>query len=263
MIKVAIGIPVYGKQDHTWWGPLVYQASQLYKDGIDLTTIHITASMMTDVNRNAIVDDFLKTDAEYLRWLDADNIDKKGSLRRLIDTQKSLVTGVYTRRNDDGNNIAYFETEDRQYREVKGYTPGEIFPIQAAGMGGCLVHRSVFEDIQKHFVPLDLGIGGMATVNMDDVEGDIMDSATSDDDNKVVDGQYRIRVRQPKEKKRFPFFMLAHGRTEDYGFFEMARLSGHQLWLDTGVEIGHLGTKVYTPADVRERELTEMRLEDV
>jgi len=261
MINVAIGIPVYGLQSHTWWGPLVYQASQLHKDGIELSTLHITASMMTYVNRNAIVDDFLQTDADYLKWLDADNIDKVGSLRRLLDTQKTLVTGIYTRRNEDGNNIAYFSTDDGEYREVKGYTPGEIFPIEAAGMGGCLVHRSVFEDIQKNFVALDLTIGGMVTVHMDDIEGDILDSAIADDDNKVVDGQYRIRVRQPKKKKRFPFFMLAHGRTEDYGFFEMARRSGHKLWLDTGVEVGHLGEKVYTPADVRERELQELRLQ--
>lgn len=260
MDRVSFGIPAYGKQSKDWWGPLVRQAAELYKQNIELVDLHIVSSMMTDVARNHIVEDFLKTDAEWLRWLDADNVDKLGSVRRLLDTQKTLVTGIYTKRNESGDMVAYFATGEGEYEPVNGYTPGEIFPIDSAGMGGCLVHRSVFEDIQRNYFMLDMSIGGVITVHKDDMQGDVFDDAITDYDNQLIGGLYHLRLRQPRKKKPFPFFMLGFGRTEDYGFFEMAARSGHKLWLDTGVEVGHIGEKVYTPADARERDLQKLRL---
>jgi hypothetical protein len=53
----------------------------------------------------------------------------------------------------------------------------------------------------------------------------------------------------PRRKKPFAFFILKDGRTEDMGFFEIAKRAGHQLWCDTGVEVGHVGEKVYYPRD--------------
>jgi hypothetical protein len=261
MDRVSIGIPVYGSQSKDWWGPFVKQAAELYKQNIELVELHIASSMMTDVNRNHIVDDFLKTDSEWLRWLDADNVDKLGSTRRLLDTRKSLVSGVYVKRIEKGGNVAYFKTDDgASYKEVVGYTPGEIFPVDAAGLGGCLVHRRVFEDIKRDHFMFNIDGGGIVTVHKDDIEGDVFDGATDEHDGKLIDGVLRLRLNQSKGSRPFAFYVLGFGRTEDYGFFEMAKRSGHQLWLDTGVEIGHLGEKIYTPADIREKELQELRM---
>ncbi len=259
MDKVSIGVPAYGSQSKDWWGPLIRQAAELHKQDIELVDLHVISSMMTDVSRNHIVDNFLKGGAEWLRWLDTDNVDKLGSIRRLLDTRKTLVTGIYTKRNDSGEAIAYFATPDGEYAPVSGYTPGEIFPIAAAGMGGCLMHRSVFEDIQKNYRMFDLAGGGIVTVHKDDLEGDVFDDAQTNYDGKAVDGLLHLRLRQPRRKKPFAFFMLGFGRTEDYGFFECAARSGHQLWLDTGVELGHIGEKTYTPAEFRKWEVKELQ----
>jgi hypothetical protein len=258
MIRVAYGIPAYGRQSKDWWGPLVKQAAELHKDGIELVDLHVTASMMTDQARNHIVDDFLKSDAEWLRWLDADNTDKVGHVRRLLDTQKTLVSGIYTKRNETGDPIAYFATEEG-YQHIGSYTPGEIIPIEAAGMGGCLVHRSVFEDIQANYRMFNLIGGGVVTIHKDDILGDVFDGDAADTDGKVVAGALHLRLRQTKIKRPFAFFMLQFGRTEDYGFFEMAARSGHKLWLDTSVELGHIGEKTYTPAEVRKWEVKELQ----
>jgi hypothetical protein len=259
MDRVSLGIPVYGSQSKDWWGPLVRQAAELHRQDIELVDLHVVGSMMTDVNRNHIVDDFLKGSAEWLRWLDADNVDKLGSIRRLLDTRKTLVSGIYTKRDDSGDAVAYFATPGGQYQTVSGYTPGEIFPVDAAGLGGCLVHRSVFEDIQRNYFMFDMIGGGVITIHKDDIQGDVFDDALSSSDGKLIDGVLHLRLRQPQQKKPFAFFMLGFGRTEDYGFFEMAARSGHRLWLDTGVELGHLGEKVYTPAEVRQWEVKELQ----
>jgi hypothetical protein len=260
MDRVSLGIPAYGAQSKDWWGPLVRQAAELHQQNIELANLHIVSGMMTDVARNHIVEEFLQSNAEWLRWLDADNVDKLGSIRRLLDTHKSLVTGIYTKRNDSGDLVAYFATGEGEYEPVSGYVPGEIFPIDSAGMGGCLVHRTVFEDIQRNYFLFDMTIGGIIAVHKNDIQGDVFDSALTKNDNKVLDGVFHLRLRQPTKKKPFPFFMLGFGRTEDYGFFEMAARSGHKLWLDSGVEIGHLGEKVYLPADAREKNVVNMRL---
>lgn len=257
--KVSIGIPAYGRQSKDWWGPLVRQAAEFHKQDIELVDLLVIGSMMTDVSRNHIVDDFLKSKAEWLRWLDADNVDMIGSLRRLLDTRKTLVTGVYTKRNESGEPIAYFATPEGEYETVSGYTPGEIFPIDAAGLGGCLVHRQVFEDIQASYRMFNLAGGGVVTVHRDDLQGDVFDDASLPIDGQVLDGVLQLRLRQPKRKHPFAFFMLQFGRTEDYGFFEMAKRAGHQLWLDTGVEIGHIGEKTYKPADARKVEVQELQ----
>jgi hypothetical protein len=39
----------------------------------------------------------------------------------------------------------------------------------------------------------------------------------------------------------------------------MAARSGHRLWLDTSVELGHIGEKTYTPAEVRKWEVKELQ----
>lgn len=260
MDRVSLGIPAYGSQSKDWWGPLVKQVAEFHAQNIQLTDLHIVSSMMTDVARNHIVEEFLKSNAEWLRWLDADNVDKLGSIRRLLDTHKSLVTGIYTKRNDSGDLVAYFSIGEGEYTPVThGYTPGEIFPIDSAGMGGCLVHRRVFEDIQRNYFLFDMSIGGIIAIHKDDIQGDVFDDALTNYDNKVIEGLYHLRLRQPHKKKPFPFFMLGFGRTEDYGFFEMAARCGHKLWLDTGVEIGHIGEKVYVPAEARQREVAALQ----
>ena len=258
--RVSIGIPAYGQQDKDFWGPLVKQAAELHKQDIELVDLLVMGSMMTDVSRNYIVKDFLETNSEWLQWIDADNIHKIGSIRRLLDTKKTLVTGVYTKRNDKGDIVAYFATGEGEYEPVQGFTSGEIFPVDSAGMGACLVHRSVFEDIKRNYSLFDMTIGGVIAVHNLDITGDVFDDTLNPTDNRVTDGQFRIRLRQPTKQKAFPFFMLGFGRTEDYGFYEMAARSGHKLWLDTSVEIGHLGTKVFGMDNVRKDNVEHLLL---
>ena len=100
MERVSLGIPAYGSQLPSWWAPLLAQIGGLYQYDIEIVRVHAATGMMTDVSRNTIVDQFLKTNVEWLRWLDADNVDKVGSLRRLLDTRKTLVTGLYTKRDE-------------------------------------------------------------------------------------------------------------------------------------------------------------------
>ena len=252
MIKVAFGIPAYGAQGKSWWGPLVESVSVLHAQGIELVSIPPFESMMVDVSRNHIVDSFLKSDAEWLKWIDADNVEMAGNLRRLLDTQKKLVTGVYVKRSmDKPEPLVYLRNEFGGYDIFERFTPGEILPIDAAGMGACLVHRSVFEDIKNNYRMLDLDGGGIRIFHKDDIIGDVFDHTVDENDGKVINGVHHQRVRLNSTEKVFSYFILGDGRTEDYGFFECAKRSGHQLWADTAVEAGHIGEYIHKPKDWR------------
>lgn len=250
--KVCYGIPSYGGQEGSWWAPQIQSAALLHRDGIELRGVLRMSTMMVDVSRNHIVDMFMQSDAEWLKWIDADNVEQPGSLKRLLNCQKTIVSGVYVKRNEEKPEpIVYTRNEWGRYDLLENWTPGEILPLDAAGMGACLVHRSVFEDIQKNYRMLDLATGGIRLFHKDDIVGDIFDETIDENDGKVINGVHQQRVRIPNQDKVFSYFILGDGRTEDYGFFECAKRSGHQLWIDTAVEAGHIGETIHEPKDWR------------
>jgi len=251
--KVFIGIPTYGTQPKSFWLPLASEVARLYKQDIEVVRIMAVDSMMTDVNRNQLVYEFMKSGADWLKWIDADNVDRIYTIRRLLDTQKSLVTGVYVKREKDPSPVVMQKNKEGEYLTLGSYTAGEIIPVASAGLGGLLVHRQVFEDIQKNYRMMDLWPGGgVEVIHKDDILGNVDDAAIDPQDGKVVDGVQHRRLRLPKKDKPFPFFMLKDGRTEDLYFFELTARSGHQLWCDTGAEIGHIGEHIWMPRERKE-----------
>lgn len=165
-----------------------------------------------------------------------------------------MVTGMYVKRSEENPEpLLYQKTNDGRYKVLDNYRVGEILPIDASGMGGCLMHRSVLEDIERDYRVLMRPLGALTTVHKDDIVGSILDDDNADTDNKVIDGVLHTRLRMPLPDTIFPFFMLGDGRSEDYGFFERAAKVGHTLYADTSVEIGHITDKVMKPSDWRKK----------
>lgn len=247
--KVCIGIPAYGAQPPNWWQPLVQAAYQMPGVGIELVGPFDASSMMVDRNRNEIAHKFLETDADWLFWMDADNPMVIGALPRLLDTGHRLVTGIYIGRSGTPKPIAYLRREDGTYESVRNWRRGEIVPVDSAGLGCCLTHRSVYEEYSRNYVALQRESGGIVSVHVEDIVGDIFDNTQDSDDEKVIDGVWMRRLHYPKKKTNVPFFALEYGRTEDMFFFENVKRLGFQLWLDTSVEVSHLTTAKRTPQE--------------
>jgi len=253
--KVAFGIPTYGNQHPTWWVPFIRQVGLLHTYDIEFIDVFQHGTMRTDGNRNRIARQFLESEAEWLYWVDADNVNPIASIRRLLDTAgdtRTIVSGIYYTKEKNPIPVVYVHAANGRYRPLTQWERGEIIRVDAAGMNCCLMHRSVLEDIDKNYVSLRIGIGGDIAVHRDDIEGDTFQEAGDLTDNKVIDGQFRFRVFTPTEQVHVPFFELRFGRTEDMNFFEKAQRVGHQLWLDTSVECGHLKEMQVDGKDYRE-----------
>lgn len=252
---ISVGLPFYGLFSGEWTGQTLQFIAQLAQTQ-ELVEIIPMGAMSADHNRNAIVNDFLKSRAEWLFWIDSDTLVPAGAPDRMLAHGRTLVSGLYYGKYGAHPPIAYtiyngaFTPIDKQILWEKG----EILNVDAVGMGCMLTHRSVFEDILKNYEVFQIPGGGIVPVHKSDLLGAVKDDDKHEHDGKVYRGQLRLRIRKPTlEGLRFPFFMVEHIRTEDMFFFDLARRVGHRPVLDTSIECGHLRFDAFTGANYREQ----------
>jgi len=233
----------------------------LYKDGIEFDQIYHSGVSNTDINRNNVVHDFLeKKTSEWLWWIDADNPPPIGALHRLLSLNLPAVSGVYYSGQPEGEMgmIAYIRNQQGAYNSVarlRDFEKGELLQVDAVGMGCFLTHRSVYEDIESQYEMYQRYSGGLLAVKKENVIGEKPDmDAPLEHENalKVVDKMlFEPIVQVTHANPKFPFFMCQFGRTEDMHFCELVRGSGHEIWLDTSVEVPHVKDLPITGAHYR------------
>jgi hypothetical protein len=252
---VVIGIPYYGPQEAVFWSSLAMLISVLPLQDIDFYGLVTIGAMSTDYNRNQIVDGFLKLPAEWLFWIDSDMEIPKGAIRRLLDMGKTLASGIYYGKGEPHPAIAYHRTPDGAYAPIdkrSTWRRGEIIPVDAAGMGCMLTHRSVYEDIRATHRIVQRANGGRMVLHKDDIHGDLTNGKAHPYARKVHKGVYYEPVCETSvDSSVFPYFGTELTKTEDLWFFELAARAGHKPWLDTSVECGHISSIPFTGSDYR------------
>jgi len=176
-------------------------------------------------SRNILAQKFLETDAKWLLMLDDDiipSIGRPGWLRswvpstqslpdlplqrhvihRLVGSGKTLIGGAYFGRQENG---ALMCSDLSLTPRAKAYEDANA-PVDWVATGCMLVHRTVFEDIQKKFPELSPKKSGDA----------------------------------------FDFFHpMSSKEGEDVSFCKRAKQAGHQPHIDLGLPVYHVGYKVY------------------
>lgn len=100
-------------------------------------------------NRNRLTVTFLKSECDWILYLDDDQILLPGTIDRLIAHGKDVVSGVYLCRDYPFLPLVFGrENEDGKvgFRECKADETG-LIPIVSAGAGCLLVHRRVIETL--------------------------------------------------------------------------------------------------------------------
>jgi hypothetical protein len=254
---IDIGCANYGNVSPKWAGMLGNLMTSLPANNINFQRFFCANSMLADGNRNTAVQHFLDGTSDYLFFLDTDNVVTANDVERLLNTEKSLVSALYYTRERDPHPVAFTKSlEENAYTNIAGWTPGEILPVEQAGLGACLIRRDVFTDIRNTFVPFEFPGGGVLPIHKDNIAGEVrqakiglvptegsMPTYEYDPAKKtsarVSDGELHITVSTLRKGRSWPFFVTQYYRTEDMYFFEMAKEAGHQLWVDTGVEVKH------------------------
>lgn len=209
--KVSIAIPVADTVAAVTLQSMLALTAYASSNGIQVADIGVTHRVMVDDARNSLTETFLKSDTEWLLWLDSDMTFPKETLVELFkvaeEKNSKMVTGIYYQRKncylpvlwsrgDQTEHVGLSGLENRR-AETNKYVGAFCFPnpnktepfkVHAAGFGCVLVHRSVFEVLDR------------------------------------------------------PWFKFLPGVcSEDFYFFVNAKEAGFDLWATPNLELGHIG----------------------
>lgn len=181
-------------------------------------------------SRNKLACRFLASKSEWSLWLDDDVIAPIGRpewfkymagapkdyddalagehvVHRLMSHNKKIVGGLYFGRQKTGVPMFYEGLAVREvHLQARDDKRRELLETNWIGTGCLLVHRSVFEDIQKKFP-----------------------------ERQMLDPQIIRNVGE------WDFFRKETGGGEDVAFCHLAQAAGHKVYVDLGLRCAHVG----------------------
>ena len=208
-----VAIPAYdGKLNIKSAFALARLAQMTSSYGMKLYLSHLSGCSLITKARNALVADFLKTDADALLFVDSDVVVDPESILRLyaLSIGKDITAGIYPRRGADRKFFLDMATDENN-RLL--FDQNGLMQIKRIGTGFMMIQRHVIEGmIAKH--------PEWAYYNNVD---DRTDYALFD--FVLRDGEY-------------------YG--EDYAFCDRAQADGYSIYLDPTISLPHVGTEEFT-----------------
>lgn len=222
-------------------------------------------------SRNSIADQFLASKLEWMLTIDDDMIIPFGNSRwfqaftgfkfeekflawnaldRLMSHDKTLVGALYFGRHEGGKGVyneAGANPTENDYAKRGPYDLAK--PTRWVGTGCMLIHRSVFEDIEKRFPRLARTSNGAGGNWFTSTEATLVDGLTRIRDSvqgkpltgdiayKMLEGLTSLLAISEHENPL--------GSGEDVSFCLRAQAAGHQPYVDMGLRCGHVGHRVF------------------
>jgi predicted O-methyltransferase YrrM len=105
-------------------------------------------------SRNEAVKLFLKTNAEWLLFFDYDmvfNPDFLEQLAEVADEEHKIVSGLYFNylRDENLHPIWLIKNKKGEFCTIGSIPPNALVEVESVGMGGTLIHRSIFEKMAE------------------------------------------------------------------------------------------------------------------
>ncbi len=219
-------------------------------------------------SRNTIADNFLKTDSEYLLTIDDDMVvpfgnaqffreqtgwelpDKFASLNavdRLLSHDKTLVGALYFGRHAKANPVYGEGPREREWALKAPYD--QIKPTRWCGTGALLIHRTVFEDIEKKFPRLARGVdrkGGNWFSSSEHNAMEAIDQVRAFLGQGAMTGEKALKALALLESAAMDARANSNlGIGEDVQFSTRAKAAGHQPYVDMGLLCGHIGHSIF------------------
>ena len=100
-------------------------------------------------NRNRLTERFLKSEREWLWYVDDDQVFLPGTLQQLLAHGKAVVSGLYVSRNYPFLPLVYGAAREDGRAQLKELRPdqGGLTQVGAVGAGCLLVHRAVIKTL--------------------------------------------------------------------------------------------------------------------
>ena len=150
MIKVGIAIPTPQVVSAQFaFGNLPQIIAHAKKKGYKLKLMY-KSGVRTDSNRNYMLNEYLKSDVDYILWLDADQIYPPDIIDKLVKADVDIIGSVYYKRGEPYNPVVYLKNGKKKnpYRPVdlRKY-PKVHLEVDGIGFGGMLVKTDVYRKL--------------------------------------------------------------------------------------------------------------------
>lgn len=269
--KVVIALPWY-KSSNPMTSMCIAQLADSRRAGLMLNW----GDAFIAHSRNSCADAFLRTNFEWVLFVDDDMIVPCGNaaffntntgfnfpdnfaglnaIDRLLSHGKTIVGALYFGRNSSNAPPVYCEGQQPKESEYARSAPIDVCkPTKWVGTGCMLVHRTVFEDIEKRFPRLRRGPDGKggqwftsteaSLVQQLEVLRDQLQEGPMDGNKayKAMEGLEHVLAIARAENSL--------GMGEDVSFCIRARASGHTPHVDFGLVCGHVGSFVFGPRNM-------------
>jgi len=165
----AIGIPHMGtvRQETSSWLAKICMANP------KIVQIIWRSQQPVDLNRNGIIHDFLKTDKEWLLFLDTDMIPR-GNLIGMAKKGVKIVSGLTTvMQHGTPYPLIMKKAKNRQVcfkmieRSDLVNAKNNLIEVDGVGTGCLLIHRSVFKKVAPPWFKFNMGPDGMSRLSED------------------------------------------------------------------------------------------------
>ena len=201
-----------------------------------MVSVLVNESLITR-GRNALVNQFMKTDADYLFFIDSDIQFYGDQVLPMIDADKDIICGIYPKKEINWQQVAKGVKNGEDVNNLKHYTGswvlnladyagsvtvpvGDPLEIWAGGTGFMLIKRKVFEQL-KDKTP--------SYIN------DVVDLANANAPRERIT-QYFTESIEPETERLL---------SEDYHFCRQWRLQGGKIYAAPWVQLSHHGTYAF------------------
>jgi hypothetical protein len=154
-MKIMVGSPIHRPLDFKVFEAFVRLAN--YRGPHEYHFVFIQHSLVYD-GRQYIADQFLKSDCEYLMFIDSDMTFDPRAIEILVSTNLDFVTAKAFKRVYPYQPCFYTKVQyngDTPHLESPVQYGVGLLPIEGAGLACALIKRSVFEKIEApYFFPL-------------------------------------------------------------------------------------------------------------
>ena len=215
-MSILISLPCYGGLVNEKTTTSLFNLGKLLvRNQIEHGIMTVANESLITHGRSRIANFFVNnTEFEYLFCLDADVAFSPEDMLKLYSYQKPIVSASYPMKTLPLRHC--YEL----YNPVK--LCGNLVKIGGIGMGFVLIHRSVFEKLNKHYSELKY-FPGLNNSNYPITEREYHNS-------------YHYFAEMNKEGKYLG---------EDMSFFHRVSDIGYDVWMDTSIELQHIGSHVF------------------
>lgn len=151
--KICIGLPTMSSVDTLLMTVILTWMAEAYKGGeFDLTIMPTINEQPVDNARNHIVQEFLKSDATHLFFIDSDTIPPLDALKRLIAHDRPIISAVTPIIELNDETGEYYRKWNCVGMDDKHMSPNTgTRQCKGAGSSCILIKREVFEKLEMPY----------------------------------------------------------------------------------------------------------------